>query len=286
MRPVALLALLATIVLGCGPAPLDGRPLVLTTTTLLADMARNVGGDRVRVESMVPAGAHVEEYEPKPADARHVAQARLIVENGLDLDAWAERLLGDRRADASVLVVSDGLPTIDDNPHLWFDVQLARRYVEKIRDALIALDAEGRDGYQERFARYDAALVALDAEVKDIIATIPAERRKLVTSHDAFRYLAQAYGLEIVGFAQIEPGKDPRPAELAALVGAVRASGVSAIFSESGSSPIIAEAVAQEVGPSVRVVTDLPTDGVLAAPADTYIGVVRTVATTIADALR
>jgi ABC-type Zn uptake system ZnuABC Zn-binding protein ZnuA len=157
--------------------------------------------------------------------------------------------------------------------------------VEKIRDALIALDRDGERYYTDRAAAYDAELVRLDAEVRAQIAVIPTERRKLVTSHDAFPYFAEAYGLEVIGFTQIEPGKDPSPAELAALVRTVREAGVPAIFSETGVSPAIAETLAREAGVKT-IVTDLPTDSVVAPPGDSYIGVVRLVAQKISQALR
>ena len=257
---------------------------MLTSTTLFADMARHVAGDRMRVESIVPAGAHVEEYEPRPDDARRVSQAQLFFVNGLDLDRWVEPLLRDKRASAPVVTLTDGLPAIGDNPHLWFDVSLGRAYVGKIRDALVALDPDGRATYLANAERYDGELAALDVEVRAVIATIPPERRKLVTSHDAFPYFAKAYGLEIVGVTQTEPGKEPTPAELVRLVESVKAANVPAIFSEAGTSSRIVETVARETGVA-KVVTDLPTDSVLDPPADSYAGVIRTLARKIADAL-
>jgi ABC-type Zn uptake system ZnuABC Zn-binding protein ZnuA len=288
MRRAILFALLVATVAACTPGTgsASAKPLVLATTTIFADMAKNVGGDRVTVESIVPAGSHVEEYEPKPEDSKKVAQASLFFQNGLDLDKWAAPLLRDKKRDAAVVTLAEGLPAIDNgNPHMWFDVQLARKYVDKMRDALIALDGAGKQYYADRAKAYDDQLVRLDAEVKAQIATIPSARRKLVTSHDAFPYFAKAYGLEVLGFAQIEPGKDPTPAELADLVRKVKASGVPVIFSEVGVSDAIAQTLAKEAGVT-KVVTDLPTDSIAAPPADTYIGVVRTVAQKISEALR
>jgi ABC-type Zn uptake system ZnuABC Zn-binding protein ZnuA len=269
-----------------GGTAIPGAPLVLATTTLFADMAANVGGNRVRVESIVPAGSHVEEYEPKPEDSKKVAQAALFFQNGLDLDKWAEPLLRDKKKDAPVVTLTDGLAPIEnDNPHMWFDVQLGRQYVEKIRDALVAIDPAGQQYYLDRAKSYDDQLVKLDTEVKAQIATIPQQNRKLVTSHDAFPYYARAYGFDVVGFAQIEPGKDPTPAELADLVRAVRAAGVPAIFSEVGMSDAVAQTLAKEAGVK-RVVSDLPTDSIVEPPADSYIGVIRTVTQKIVEALR
>lgn len=294
MRYVLLALVLTGLVACAGPntapsaagTPIPGAPLVLATTTLFADMAANVGGNRVRVESIVPAGAHVEEYEPRPDDSRKVAEASLFIENGLDLDKWAEPLLRDKKKDAVIVTLTDGLSTIeDDNPHMWFDAQLARKYVEKIRDALVALDPSGKAYFTDRASAYDADLVKLDGEVRAQIATIPAANRKLVTSHDQFPYFAKAYGMEVVGFAQIEPGKDPTPAELGQLVNKVKAAGVPAIFVEAGFSDAISRALASEAGVK-KIVTDMPTDSIGAPPADSYIGVMRTVAQKITEALR
>lgn len=285
-RALAASAILVAILSSCAASPsASDRPLVLASTTLFADMARNVAGDRLRVESIVPAGATVEDYEARPEDARRVSDARLFLLNGLDLDAWAAPLLRNRRADAAVVTLSDGLPAIGDNPHMWFDLELARRYVDKMRDAFIALDPAGKDAYTAAALGYSSELLALDREIRAQVATIPPERRKIVTSHDAFPYFARAYGLEVVGFAQAEAGRDPTPSELARLVEAIRAAGVPAIFSEVGVSPALARTLASEAGVT-RVVTDLPTDSVLAPPADTFVGVVRTVARKITDALR
>jgi manganese/iron transport system substrate-binding protein len=288
MRRAFLLTLLVGVVAACTP-DLGGpstKPLVLATTTIFADMAKNVGGDRITVESIVPAGSHVEEYEPKPEDSKRVATAAVIIENGLDLDKWAEPLLRDKKKDARVVTLTEGLPAIDSgNPHMWFDVQRARKYVEKIRDAFIGIDPDGTTVYSSNALRYDAELVKLDAEVKAQIATIPQARRKLVTSHDAFPYYAKAYGLEVVGFLQLEPGKDPSPSQLAELVKTIKAAGVPAIFSEVGASPTLAQTLAKEAGVT-KIVTDLPTDSIVAPPGDSYIGVIRVVTQKIVDALR
>jgi ABC-type Zn uptake system ZnuABC Zn-binding protein ZnuA len=267
---------------GCGVVS-SGSPQILATTTILADMAKQVAGDRMTVGSIVPAGAHVEEYEPRPDDAKRMSEARLVITNGLDLDKWVEPLLRNAKAGTAVVTVSDGLPDIDGNPHMWFDPALARRYIEVIRDALIALDQQGKELYTVSALKYSSELLTLDVELKGKVATIPADRRRLVTSHDAFPYFARAFGFEIVGFAQPEPGKPPSAGELADLVQKVRAAKVPAIFSEAGGSPQLAETVAKETG--AKVVTDLPTDSLLDKPADSYLGLMRVVVDKIVAAL-
>lgn len=280
---VMLAAFLAMPLAGCGFVG-GGGPQVLATTTILADMTKQVAGDRMTVGSIVPAGGHVEEYEPRPDDARRVSDARLIVTNGLDLDVWVEPLLRNAKSGTPVVVVTDGLADIDGNPHMWFDPALARGYVEAIRDALIALDPQERDAYTSRAKAYTDQLVGLESELQAKVATIPADRRKLVTSHDAFPYLAEAFGFEIVGFAEPEPGKPPSAGELAGLVEKVRAAKVPAIFSEAGGSSQLAETVAKETG--AKVVTDLPTDSLLERPADSYIGLMRVAVDKIVAALK
>ncbi len=287
MRKLLVLLALAWAALPLAACDLagGGQPEIVASTTIFADMAKQVAGDRMKVGSIVPAGVHVEEYEPTPDDAKRVTGAKIIFVNGLDLDKWADPLLQNKKADAPVIVLSEGLPDIEENPHMWFDPQLSRKYVEKIRDALIALDPQGKDGYTSRAKAYDDKLVSLDAELKAKAATVPADRRKLVTSHDAFPYFAKAFGFEIVGFVQPEPDKEPSARELAELVETVKEAKVPAVFVETGVSKSLTETLAREAGVS-KVVADLPTDSLLAAPADSYIGLMRVVMDKITDALR
>ena len=283
LATLLLLVLAAAPLAACGLVG-GGSPQVLTTTTILADMATQVAGDRTTVGSIVPAGAHVEAYEPRPDDAKRMSEAKLVITNGLDLDKWVEPLLRNAKSGTPVVTVTDGLPDMDGNPHMWFDPALARKYVDKIRDGLIALDPAGRDLYTANAKAYSDQLVSLEAELKAKVATIPADRRRLVTSHDAFPYFAKAFGFEIVGFAQPEPDKLPSAGELADLIDKVKAAKVPAIFSETGVSPQLAETIAKETG--ATVITDLPTDSLLDKPADSYIGLMRTVVDKIVTALK
>jgi ABC-type Zn uptake system ZnuABC Zn-binding protein ZnuA len=284
LAAILMLAFAAAPLAGCGLVGGGDNPQVLATTTILADMAKQVAGDRMTVGSIVPAGAHVEEYEPRPDDAKRMSEAKLVITNGLDLDKWVEPLLRNAKPGTAVITVTDGLPDLDGNPHMWFDLALARRYVAKIRDALVALDPAGKDAYTANAKAYSDQLVNLDAELRAKVATIPGDRRKLVTSHDAFPYFAKAFGFEVVGFAQPEPGKPPSAGELADLVEKVKAAKVPAIFSETGGSAQLAETVARETG--AKVVTDLPTDSLLDRPADSYMGLMRVVVDKIVTALK
>lgn len=287
IRFLALGLLLAVAVAACAPAapPPPHALRVMATTTILADLAAQVAGDRSRVESIAPAGAAVEDYEPTPDDARRVSAADVIVVNGLGLDAWSASLLRNTKSGTLTVTVTQGLPDLDGNPHLWFDLALAQKYVERIRDALTEADPAGREGYASRAAAYVTQLRTLDGEVRQKVATIPAARRKLVTSHDAFPYYAKAYGLEVVGFTQTEAGKEPSAGDLAALVRTVKAANVPAVFVERGVSPRLAEALARDAGVK-KVVTDLRTDSLGEKPADSFIGLMRQVTDIIVGALK
>jgi ABC-type Zn uptake system ZnuABC Zn-binding protein ZnuA len=290
-RSGALLAavLLLAVVAACGsPEGPDGSGAegalpVVATTTILADLVRQVGGDRVQVTSLVPKGGEVHTFDPTPTDVRRVAAARLVVANGLGLDDWLADLARDAGTAAPVLRLSEDLPGVtyhsgdheDEpaNPHLWLDVRHAARYVDRIQEALAAVDPDGAGAYAAGADAYRARLTELDAEIRERLAALPAANRIVISFHDAFPYFASAYGLEIVGTVVDAPGQDPSAGEIADLVGVVRASGARAILAEAQFSPRLAGTIAGETG--VVVVSDLYTDSVGDPPADTYEGVMR-----------
>ena len=207
---LTLAALVCLVPCGCGaprsPAP-PGRPRVLATTTVVADLVRQVAGDRALVECLMGPGIDPHSYKPTPADADRLARADLVVASGLHLEgrlaAVLERL-GERRP---VLAVADRLPrdrllTAAEglhDPHVWFDAGLWSLCPPLVAEALATIDPSEAAAYRRRGAAAAAELVALDGRVRDRLAAIPAERRVLVTAHDAFRYFGRAYGVEVVG---------------------------------------------------------------------------------------
>lgn len=273
----AVLAVAALAVLGaCGPVRATPRAVV-ASTSLLADLAAHVVGDRAPVRSLVPPGVPVEDFVPTPRDAVAIASAAVIFLNGKGLDGWATRLLADASDGTRVVTLSDGLPPTPagtSNPHYFLDVRYAMAYVERIRDTLADADPDGASGYASRAAAYLGELASLDAEIRSHVAAIPSERRALVTSHDAFPFFAAAYGFTLIGFVQGESGKDPSPTDLATLVEKVRAARVPAIFAERALSPRLATTLAREAGVTT-VVTDMLTDGVGAPPLDSYVALMR-----------
>ncbi|MEA2619679.1 MAG: zinc/manganese transport system substrate-binding protein [Chloroflexota bacterium] len=249
---------------------------VVATTTVFADIVKNVGGDRVSVTSIIPAGAGPEDYEPKPDDAKKLAGANLIVSNGVGLDGFLDKLItAAGEGSASRLVLGDGIPPIliagEPNPHFWLDPSLvADHYVPSIVAALSKLDPAGAATYQANATDYVTQVSAMDAANKTKIETIPAANRKLVTFHDAFPYFARHYGFELIGVILANVGQEPSASDLAALVQKVKAAGVKAVFSEAQFSPELAHTLAQEAG-ITSVVTTLYNDTLGPPPADTYL---------------
>jgi zinc/manganese transport system substrate-binding protein/manganese/iron transport system substrate-binding protein len=274
-----------------GPTPDPDALRVVTTTTVLADLVRSVGGRRVDVRSIVPAGVGPEDYEAKPDDARNLADARLIVSNGIGLDDFLNRLLASGGGGSTPrLVLGEGIPTIDvdgePNPHLWLDPTIVRSgYLPRIVTALTGLAPADRATFESNAADFGTRLDALDAELLAQVGTIPEANRKLVTFHDAFPYFARHFGFELVGVVVANVGQEPNAAELAALVEKVRATGAKAVFSEAQFNPKLAQTLADEAGIS-KVVTTLYNDALGPAPADTYPGMMRWNVRQIVEALR
>jgi ABC-type Zn uptake system ZnuABC Zn-binding protein ZnuA len=293
VRRASVVAVAVILAAACGPAAsapgattsgsansAQGALKVVTTTTVFADIVQNVGGSRVAATSIIPPGVGPEDYEPKPDDARKLADAKLIVSNGVGLDDFLDRLLASGTGGQTPqLVLGDGIPTLtengEQNPHFWLDPSLVKQYyLPKIAAKLTDVDPTGKATYDANARTYGVTLDSLDAELKAKIATIPEANRKLVTFHDAFPYFARHFGFELVGVILENVGQEPTAAELAALVDKVKATGVKAVFSEAQFSPKLSETLAQEAGIS-QVVTSLYNDALGPAPADSYLGLMR-----------
>jgi zinc/manganese transport system substrate-binding protein/manganese/iron transport system substrate-binding protein len=304
VRPIIAVALsLAFLVAGCGQGPGSPSPVgsgatpgpgairVVTTTTVFADIVRSVGGSRADVHSIIPPGVGPEDYEPKPNDARLLADAQLIVSNGVGLDDFLNRLLESGSGGKTPrLVLGEGIDPIlvdgEPNPHFWLDPTLVKTgYLPKIVTALSALAPADATTFQANAAAYGTQLDALDAELKAKVETIPVANRRLVTFHDAFPYFARHFGFELIGVVVANVGQEPNAAELAALVQKVRAAGVKAVFSEAQFNPKLAQTLADEAGIKT-VVTTLYNDALGPAPADSYPGMMRWNVDKIVEALR
>ena len=234
------------------PAPLK----VVASFSLLADMVAAVGGDAVVVHALVGPDADAHAFTPAPADAQRLAQAQLIVVNGLGFEGWINRLVRASGSKAPVLVASQGITVrhvghvVD--PHAWQSLVAAQRYVENIRAALVAILATRHPAQAAaitaRAAAYTRQLAALDTSVRARLASIPADQRKLVTSHDAFGYMADAWGLDMRAAQGWTSAGEASAADVARLIRQLRAQRVRALFVENISDPRLVQRIAHEAG--------------------------------------
>lgn len=250
--------MLGTLALaGCAaaaPAPEqdDDRPLVVTTFTVVADLVSEVAGDRVRVESITRVGAEIHGYEPTPGDLRRAQDAALIIDNGLNLEAWFEQFL--ENLDVPRVVASEGVEpiaiagTTAPNPHAWMSPVAAESYVETIRAALTELDPEGAAEFASNAAAYTAELRALATELTEAIAVVPEDSRVLVTCEGAFSYLARDLGLDEQYIWPVNAEQQSTPQRIAETIRVVRERAVPAVFCESTVSPDPMLQVAESTG--------------------------------------
>ena len=274
---------------------------VVTTVAPLTSIALNVGGNRIGLTQIVPDGADSHTFEPRPADARTLGQADLIVVNGLNLETSTIQLAeANRKPSARMLLLADNTITRDEwvfdfsfpeeggdpNPHLWMNPLYAMRYAELIRDELMAIDPANAGYYQENAARFVGRLQELDAAIFATIETIPEGHRKLLTYHDSFAYFAPRYGMQVVGAVQPADFSEPSPREVAALIDQLRAERVPAVFgSEVFPSPVL-DQIAREAGVSfVETLRDDDLPGLADDPRHTYAGMLIEDVTTMARVL-
>lgn len=263
-RPRLAAALLPAVLAlaGCGTAgaggPTDAAVRLVATTTVVADFARAVGGDRVQVTQVLKPGVDPHDYEPSPADLEALSEADLVVENGVGLEAW----LGDTVAAAGyagpVVDTSKGLtiregPGGESDPHVWHDPRNAQAMVATIAAALAEQDPGGKATYAANARAYRAKLAALDRANQAKIRSIPRQLRTLVTDHDAFGYYCDRYGLTVVGSVvpSFDTSAELSGRQLSDLVRKIRATGVRAVFSEASLPAKTAETVAREAGVQV-----------------------------------
>lgn len=270
---------------------------VVASFSILADFARQVGGGRVDVTSLVGPDSDVHGFEPRPADAGRVAAARLVILNGLGLEGWIERLVKASGSKAAIVVATRGVKPLKEaghghghahsgsDPHAFQDVRNAKLYVANIRDGLAAADPEGKAEYQANAARYAGELDTLDAEIREGIGRIPQPRRRVITSHDAFAYYAAAYGLRFIAPRGVSSAGEISARDVARIVRQIKAEKIPAIFLENVSDQRIMEQIAKESG--ARIGGKLYSDALSEpdGPAATYLDLMRHNLRTLAAAL-
>ncbi|MDY7116464.1 zinc ABC transporter substrate-binding protein [Halomonas sp. SSL-5] len=301
-RPAAALGLAALLALPAAHA--EERVQVLASFSILADMVENVGGEHVAVTALVGPDSDAHVYSPRPTDARALAEADLVVFNGLQFEGWMERLVTASDYAGPLVVASDGLASMSDgqeapaedehadhdghdhgdlDPHGWQDLNAGKRYVANIRDGLIQADPDNAEAYSANAERYLDEVEATDAEIRELIDEIPAAT-SVITGHDSFGHFAHAYGLRFLSPQGLSTASDPSATDMAALIEVIREQEVRALFHENMTSPALLEQLAEETG--------LPIAGTLYADAlasegeaSTWLGMMRHNATTLHDAL-
>ncbi|ERL64998.1 PsaA [Schleiferilactobacillus shenzhenensis LY-73] len=255
---------------------------LVATNSILADMTAQVLGDRGTVRSIVPRGQDPHEYEARPEDVAAVADADLIIANGFNLEAgWLTKLRRTAKRDAaSVITATAAVPVYplangEPDPHAWLDLSNGIRYVATIRDALIEKDPAHAAGYRTRAAAYTQRLAALDNEAKTTMATIPADRRILVTTEGAFRYFARAYGLETLSVWQINSEQQATPTQMRTVMDAVRKRRPPVLFRESSLPAKTMEQVSQETDTPIAAVLYTDSLAKKGVAGDTYYDMVK-----------
>ena len=315
----ALLGLALTSALPVGSVWAAGQPLpVVASFSILQDLTREVGGDLVSVSALVGPDGDAHVFEPTPQQARQLQQAKVLVSNGLDFESWLPRLKKAAGFKGQEIVASQGIAVRalpkgqghdhgadkaghdhdhdhdhghghnhgPNDPHAWQDVKNAIIYVRNIAKGLATADPANAAQYDKQATQYIARLTALDASLRQRFAAVPAARRTVVSTHDAFGYFAQAYGLRFVPVRGLSTESEPSARDMAALVKQVREERIGAIFLENISDPRLLEQLSRETGAAIggRLYSDAlsPAGG----PAATYIDMVETNATTLLKALQ
>ena len=264
---------------------------VATTVAPISSIARNIGGDRIRLRGIIPGATNSHTFEPAPSDAKTLAKADLIIVNGLHLEQPTLQLAdASKRADAQVKMLADN--TIDrdqwlfdfsfpesagdPNPHLWMDPKYAQRYAELMGDWFSEADPVNKDYYASNVVAYDARLDELDSMIRRGVASVPQGNRKLLTYHDSWAYWAREYGFSVIGAVQASDFSDPSPQEVARLIDQIKTEHVPAIFgSEVFPSPIL-EQIARESGARfIDALRDDEPPGAQNSPEHTYLGMLK-----------
>jgi zinc/manganese transport system substrate-binding protein len=296
-------SVLATILALSSPAAraqdgTKGKLNLIASFSILADLVRNVGGDRVEVGALVGPNGNAHVYAPSPADARKVADAKAVFVNALGFEGWLDRLVKASGSKAKIVVVTKGItPRASGpdrahghdhgraDPHAWQSVANAKIYVGNIRDALIAIDPAGKATYEANAAAYLAKLDALEREVKETIAKIPADRRAIITSHDSFGYFGGAYGVGFIAPQGVSTEAEASAKDVAAIIRQIKNRKITAVFMENVTDPRLLKQIANETG--AKIGGTLYSDALTEASGDapTYIDLIRHNLKQLANAL-
>jgi zinc/manganese transport system substrate-binding protein len=292
MLRFALVAL--ALLIGQMPAAAQEKLKAVATFSILADLVKNVGGDRVDVQALVGPNGDAHVYQPSPGDAKTLADAKVVFTNGLGFEGWIERLIKASGSKAPIVTATNGVKPRKSNdghghggtdPHAWQSVPNAKIYVADVRDALVAADPAGKNVYEANATTYLAKLDALDAEVRAAIAKIPADRRRIITTHDAFGYFAEAYGLDFIAPQGVSTESEVSAKDVAKIITQIKKQKIPAVFLENVTDDRMLKRIGAESGARIggTLYSDALTDEKGLAP--TYIDMMRHNVRQLADAL-
>ena len=284
-RRIALAA--AALLLCAAPGAAQDKLTAVATFSILADVVKNVGGDRVAVTALVGPNSDAHVYQPSPGDAKTLSEAKVVFANGLGFEGWMERLIKASGTKAAMAVASKGvkprnLEASDGHghqhnvdPHAWQSVANVKLYVGNVRDALAAADPAGKATYEANAAAYLAKLDALDAEIRAAVAKIPPDRRRIITTHDAFGYFAAAYGVAFIAPQGVSTESEVSAKDVAKIIMQIKRQKIPAVFLENVTDDRLLKRIAAESGARVggTLYSDALTDE--KGPAATYIDMMR-----------
>jgi zinc/manganese transport system substrate-binding protein len=272
--------LFACVALIVTALPARAEPLkVVASFSILADFVRNVGGNSIEVTTLVGPDSDAHVYSPTPADAKKIADAKLIIVNGLGFEGWLPRLVQSSGGKVKIVTATDGIAPLrlgnDADPHAWQSVGNAKVYVANIHTALSAADPANAERYRANAEAYLAKLDALDREVRDAVAKLPPARRKVISTHNAFGYFAAAYGIEFIAPLGVSTESEPSARDIAKIITQVKQAKIPAVFLENVSDPRLMQRISAETG--AKVGGTLYSDGLTGEKGDapTYIDMVR-----------
>jgi len=281
-------AIIATTLCALFTYPANAQLKVIASFSILGDLVKNVGGDRTAVGTLVGPNGNAHIYSPSPADAKKLADAKIVFVNGLGFEGWLERLVKASGTKAPIIVATKGIKPRESaaghdrdhdhgrtDPHAWQSVANAKIYVNNIRDALIATDPAGKASYEANASAYLAKLDALEREVKDVVSKIPVERRRVLTSHSAFGYFEDAYGVNFTAPQGISTEAEPSAKDVATIITQIKKQKLSGVFLENVTDPRLVNQIASETGAKVggTLYSDALTDG--NGDATTYVDLIR-----------
>jgi ABC-type Zn uptake system ZnuABC Zn-binding protein ZnuA len=269
------------------------KPLVVATASMIADMAKEIAGDKMVVECIVPIGGDPHIYTPTPRDVKLVAAADLILKNGLTFEGWLSELIDNSGTKGESILVTKGVKAIESpkyknssDPHAWMDATNGYIYIQNIRDALIRLDPANKVFYESQHDLYRQQLEETNKYIHDLIQTIPAERRILITSHDAFQYYGRQYGIRLEAIMGISTDVDVQTSDMVRLNKVIKESGVPAIFMESTINPKLLQQLAADNNVTIGGELYADSIGDEESPAPSYIAMLRHNTEVIAKALK